>query len=140
MPLNVYLTFEDNCREAFDFYRSVFGGEFQILQTFGDAPGDIEVPEAERDRIMHVTLAFGDCILMGSDSSSTFSPPPTVGSNFSLTYSPTSRAETDALFAKLSKGGTVTMPLQETFWGAYFGSCTDKFGINWQLDYELPKQ
>lgn len=137
MPLNVYLTFTDNCREAFDFYRSVFGGEFAVIQTFSDAPEDFEVPPGESDRIMHVTLAFGDCILMGSDTPSTFTPPPTPGDNFSLSYSPSSREEADSLFAKLSAGGTVTMPLQETFWGAYFGSCKDKFGINWQLNCEL---
>ena len=137
MPLNVYLTFTDNCREVFDFYRSVFGGEYLIFQTFGDGPAEMEIPESERDRVMHVTLSIGDAILMGSDSSAAFGPPPTPGSNFSLSYTPSTKEETDELFAKLSAGGTVTMPLQETFWGAYFGSCTDKFGINWQLDFEL---
>ena len=138
MPLNVYLTFTDTCREVFDFYRSVFGGEYLIIQTFGDGPADMEVLDSERDRIMHATLSIGDSILMGSDMPSNFAPPVTVGNNFSLSYTPSSKEETDALFAKLSAGGTVTMPLQETFWGAYFGSCTDKFGINWQLNYELP--
>ena len=137
MPLNVYLTFVDNCREVFDFYREVFGGEYLTVQTFGDAPADFEYPESERDRIMHATLSIGDSTLMGSDTPSSFAPPPTVGSNFSLSYTPSSREETDRLFAALAAGGTVTMPLQETFWGAYFGSCTDKFGINWQLNYEL---
>lgn len=135
MPLNIYLTFTDNCREVFDFYRLVFGGEYLIIQTFADGPADMEVLDSERDRIMHATLSIGDSILMGSDIPSSYSPPPTVGSNFSLSYSPPSREETDELFAKLSTGGKVTMPLQETFWGAYFGSCTDKFGINWQLNY-----
>ena len=137
MPLNVYLAFTDNCREVFDFYLSVFGGEYLIIQTFADGPADMEVVDAERDRIMHATLSIGDSILMGSDMPSSFAPPPTVGSSFSLSYSTSSKEESDALFAKLSAGGTVTMPLQETFWGAYFGSCTDKYGINWQLDCEL---
>ena len=137
MPLNVYLTFEDNCREVFDFYRSVFGGEYLIIQTFGDGPADMGILDSERDRIMHATISIGDSFLMGSDTASNFSSPPTVGDNFSLSYTSSSREEVDEFFARLSAGGTVTMPLQETFWGSYFGSCTDKFGINWQLDYEL---
>ena len=140
MPLNVYLTFEDNCREVFDFYRSVFGGEYLIIQTFGDGPADMGILDSERDRIMHATITIGDSFLMGSDSASSFAPPPTVGDNFSLSYTSSSREEADEFFARLSAGGTVTMPLQETFWGSYFGSCTDKFGINWQLDYELPSE
>ena len=140
MPLNVYLTFEDNCREVFDFYRSVFGGEYLIIQTFGDGPADMGILDSERDRIMHATISIGDSFLMGSDSASSFAPPPTVGDNFSLSYTSSSREEADEFFARLSAGGTVTMPLQETFWGSYFGSCTDKFGINWQLDYELPSE
>ena len=140
MPLNVYLTFEDNCREVFDFYRSVFGGEYLIIQTFGDGPADMGILDSERDRIMHATISIGDSFLMGSDSASSFAPPPTVGDNFSLSYTSSSREEVDEFFARLSAGGTVTMPLQETFWGSYFGSCTDKFGINWQLNYELPTE
>ena len=89
---------------------------------------------------MHATISIGDSFLMGSDTASNFSSPPTVGDNFSLSYTPSSREEVDEFFARLSAGGTVTMPLQETFWGSYFGSCTDKFGINWQLNYELPSE
>ena len=74
MPLNVYLTFEDNCREVFDFYRSVFGGEYLIIQTFGDGPSDMGILDSERDRIMHATISIGDSFLMGSDTASNFSP------------------------------------------------------------------
>lgn len=139
MPVLTYLNFDGNCREVFDFYRSVFGGEYQIIQTFGDGPPDTGVPESEHDKIMHATLTIGDGVLMGSDMPSSFGPPPVVGNNFSLTYPTRSKEESDALFAKMAEGGTVTMPLQEMFWGAYFGSCTDKFGINWQFNYEMPK-
>lgn len=137
MPLNVYLTFEDNCREAFDFYRSVFGGEYLIVQTFADGPGDMGVPESDGDRIMHATISLGDSILMGSDTPSNYPQPLTPGNNVSLSYTPASREETDEIFGKLSAGGTVNMPLADMFWGAYFGSCTDKFGIHWQLNFEL---
>lgn len=139
MPIVTYLTFDGNCREAFDFYRSVFGGEYQIMQTFADAPPDTGVSESEKDQIMHATLSIGDGVIMGSDSPSGFGPPHVAGNNFSLSYPTRSREETDELFAKISEGGRVTMPLQDMFWGAYFGSCTDKFGINWMLSYDTPQ-
>ena len=140
MPVLTYLNFSGNCREALDFYRSVFGGEYLIVQTFGDGPPDMGIPESEHDKIMHATLTIGDGVIMGSDMPSNFGPPPVVGNNFSLSYPTQSKEETDELFAKMSEGGTVTMRLQEMFWGAYFGSCTDKFDINWQFNYEIPKE
>ena len=140
MPVLTYLSFNGNCREALDFYRSVFGGEYVIIQTFGDGPPDMGVPESDRDKIMHATLTVGDGVIMGSDMPSNFGPPPVVGNNFSLSYPTQSREETDELFAKMSEGGKVTMPLQDMFWGSYFGACTDKFGINWQFDYEMRRE
>ena len=136
MTLNTYLFFNGNCREAFEFYRSVFGGEFVTLQTFGDGPADMQIPDGEHARIMHVSYPIGTSILMGSDVPSTSGHPVNTGNNFSISYLSSGREETDGLFAKLSEGGNVTMPLTDTFWGAYFGSCTDKFGINWQLNYD----
>ena len=139
MSLNTYLTFDGNCREAFEFYRSVFGGEFSEFHTFAEAPPDMSVPEAEKDLMMHVSLPVGSSVLMGSDSCSSFGPPPAVGSNFSISIVGQSKEHCDEIFAKLSEGGTVKMPMQETFWGAYFGNWTDKFGINWMVNYELPR-
>ncbi len=136
MTLNTYLTFDGNCREAFEFYQSVFGGEFVTIQTFGDAPHDIGIPEDESGRIMHVSLPIGSSVLMGSDTSAQFGPPHVVGNNFSISYAPESKEQADELFAKISEGGAVTMPLEDAFWGSYFGSCTDKFGINWQFNCE----
>ena len=133
--INIYLHFNGNCREAFEFYRSVFGGDFSILVTFRDGPGDMGVPENELDDIMHVSYEIGGATLMGSDMPSVFGPPVTQGNNVSISYQPASRKETEDLFARLSDGGTVSMPLQDTFWGAYFGSCTDKFGINWMVNH-----
>ena len=136
MQLNTYLHFEDNCREVFEFYRSVFGGEFTFFVTFADAPDDMPpVPEDERNRIMHVSFPIGDSVLMGSDSTSLFGPPPNVGNNYSISISTTSKGETDRLFAALSEGGNSAMEPQDMFWGSYFGMCTDKFGVNWMLDY-----
>ncbi len=136
MTLSIYLTFDGNCRDAFEFYRSVFGGEFEIVQTFGDGPPDMGVAEGERNKIMHVSYPVGSSVLMGSDKPSQFGPPTELGNNFSISYSSRSREETDDLFAKISEGGAVTMPLADMFWGAYFGTCTDKFGINWQFNCE----
>ena len=139
MMLNTYLMFDGNCREAFEFYRSVFGGEFSICTTFADGPPAMNVPEAEKDLVMHVSLPIGSSVLMGSDSCSiTPGPPPKVGTNFSISVAPQSKEECDALFAKLSADGRVGMPMQETFWGAYFGTVTDRFGINWMINFTLP--
>lgn len=141
MQLNTYLNFNGNCREAFEFYRSLFGGEFMVLSTFAEGPADLPpVPDAEKDWIMHVSLPVGDSVLMGSDSTSAFGPPAIVGNNFSISIGTESRAETDRLFAGLSDGGSVVMSPHDMFWGAYFGMCTDKFGIQWMLHHEPDTQ
>ena len=133
MPLNVYLHFNDNCREAFEFYRSVFGGDYTFFATFREMPEDMGMAEEEMDNVMHVSYDIGGTTLMGSDVPSVFGPPVEMGNNFSISYQTESREQTDELFAKISEGGTVSMPLQDMFWGDYFGSCTDKFGVNWML-------
>ena len=133
MALNTYINFPGNCREAFEFYRSVFGGEFAIMETFRNGPPDMKLPEEEMDNIMHVSYPIGSSVLMGSDVPSTIGAPHKQGNNFSLSVTADSREESDGLFAKLSEGGAVSMPMGEMFWGAYFGACTDKFGINWQV-------
>ena len=135
MTLSIYLNFNGNCREVFEFYRSIFGGEFQILETFGNGPPDMGVPEDERDNIMHVSYPIGSSVLMGSDMPSNFGAASDMGNNFSIAYSTSSKEETDDLFAKMSEGGTVTMALGDMFWGSYFGACIDKFGVNWMFDY-----
>lgn len=136
--LNTYLTFNGNCREAFEFYCSVFGGEFSSWNTYADGPPEMGVPEEDRDRVMHVSLPVGTNVLMGSDSSSVSpGPPPTAGNNFSISVAARNKEHCDTLYAKLSKGGHVGMPMQETFWGAYFGTLTDKFGINWMVSCAL---
>ena len=139
MSLNVYLTFDGNCREVFEFYRSVFSGEFSAFVTFGEGPPDMNVPKAEKDRIMHVSLPIGSGVLMGSDSCSAFGPPPVTGNNFSISLPGESRDHCDDVFARLSEGGSVKMPMQEMFWDAYFGAWTDKFGIGWMINHDLSK-
>ena len=136
MALGIQLNFNGNCREAFEFYRSVFGGEFDNLLTFGDGPDDFIVPEDERDQVMHVSLPMGDSVLMGSDTPSWSDEPTQMGNNFAISCMPSSREETDELFGRMSEGGTVTMPPEDMFWGAYFGACTDRFGVRWQFNCE----
>ncbi|MXX93632.1 MAG: VOC family protein [Chloroflexi bacterium] len=136
MSLTIYLHFNGNCREAFEFYRSIFGGEFEMISTFREGPEGMPLPEDVLDQVMHVSYPIGSSMLMGSDVPEQFAPPPVQGSNFSISYQPESKAAADELFAKLSDGGTVTMPMEDQFWGAYFGSCIDKFGISWQLNTE----
>lgn len=136
MSLTIYLHFNGNCREVFEFYRSIFGGEFEMISTFREGPEGMPLPEDVLDQVMHVSYPIGSSVLMGSDVPEQFAPPPVQGSNFSISYQPESKEAADELFAKLSDGGTVTMPMEDQFWGAYFGSCIDRFGINWQLNTE----
>lgn len=137
MSLNPYLTFDGNCGEAFDFYKSVFGGDFAMRSTFADGPPEMGVKEEEQDRIMHVSLPVGDSMLMGSDTASGHGGPFIEGTNFSITYNPKSKEDADAIFGKLKNGGDEIMGMQETFWGAYFGMCKDRFGIQWMVNFDL---
>lgn len=137
--LSIYLNFlEGECREAFEFYRGIFGGEFSNIMSFDDMPpdDDFPIPDGWGDKVMHVSLPIGNGVLLGSDVPPGFGPPLTVGSNYSVSYRPPSRDEADRVFAALSEGGEVTMELQDMFWGDYFGSCADRFGINWQVGLE----
>ncbi len=133
MVLNAYLTFDGNCREAFEFYRSVFGGEFTACEPFSAGAPHVQVSEAEQDWIMHVSLPVGSSVLMGSDVAGGFGPPFAAGNNFSISVQAESREQCDGLIAKLSEGGRVTMPMADAFWGSYFGMCTDRFGISWMF-------
>jgi len=139
--VNVYLTFNGNCREAFDFYKSVFGGEYPYVGTFGEMPpvDGKEIPEEDKNKIMHITLPISrETMLLGSDTGRDWGAHHQQGNNFSISINADSREEADKLFNGLSDGGTVTMPMEDTFWGAYFGMFTDKFGINWMVNYDDP--
>ncbi len=137
MSLSTYLYFNGQCAEAFAFYKSVFGGEFIVSQTYADGPPDMGVPDSEKTRIMHVSLPVGDSVLMGSDTVSTHGELAKSGNNFAISYSPAKKSDADAVFEKLADGGTVTMELQETFWGSYYGMCKDKYGVGWMINVDL---
>jgi len=131
--LNVYLTFNGNCREAMTFYNDCIGGTLN-LQTFGDAGGEA-TPEAERDLVMHANIVKDGFLLMASDTSEQHGSV-TTGSSISLSMNCDSEEEINSMFAAISAGGTVTMPLEDTFWGARFGMFTDKFGMPWMMNYD----
>lgn len=136
--INPYLTFNGNCEDAFTFYKSVFGKEFAYIGRFGEMPdADKNCSPAQADKIMHVSLPISaETVLMGSDSSADWGQTTLVGNNISISVNTGSTEEADQLFNGLSEGGTVSMPMQNTFWGAYFGMFTDKFGINWMVNYD----
>lgn len=134
--VNPYLNFNGQTEEAFNFYKSVFGGEFVVLQRFSEAPG--MAVAGEENRIMHVALPLGNNILMGSDTSSTHGNA-VMGNNVHISINTSSQAEADKIYAGLSAGGKATMPMEKMFWGSYFGMCTDKFGVLWMISFEDKK-
>lgn len=139
--VNIYLTFDGNCKAAFDFYKSVFGGEFPYVGTFGEMPpqeGMPTLPENMKDKIMHISLPISrETVLLGSDAGGEWAPRIIQGNNFSVSVNTDSIEETDRIFNALAEGGTITMPLSKTFWESYFGMLTDQFGINWMVNCPL---
>ncbi|GGK76238.1 VOC family protein [Rufibacter glacialis] len=142
MPsLHPYLNFNGTTEEAFNFYKSVFGGEFVVLQRFKDTADGASLPAEDQEKIMHIALPIGeDTILMANDSLESMGHPLTVGNNVSLSIDAKSMEEATSLFNGLAEGGIITMPLQKTFWGAFFGMCTDRFGINWMVNHDIEEQ
>ena len=142
--LNVYLTFNGHCKEAFNFYQSVFGGEFSNVSTFGEMPPQEGMPplsEKDKNKIMHIALPISkETILMGCDTGGEWATNFQEGNNFSLSVSTDNKKEADRLFNQLSEGGKVTMPMNQTFWGSYFGMFIDKFGISWMVSFEEANQ
>jgi PhnB protein len=136
---STYLNFPRSTEAAFNFYRTVFGGEFNGgIHRFKDmpaAPGQPPLPEADRELVMHVELAItGGHVLMGTDAPESMGFRCQPGNNVHLNLEPDTRAEADRLFNALSAGGKIEMPMQEMFWGAYFGSFADRFGVNWMVN------
>lgn len=136
--MNPYLNFDGNAEEAFTFYKSVFGGEFLgDIYRMNGAPGSENLPENERNRVMHIALPIDQhTTLMASDIIPSAGHVLKEGNNVQLSLHPETREEADRLFNALSAGGQVEMPLEDTFWGAYYGAFTDKFGIKWMINQE----
>jgi PhnB protein len=138
--VSTYLNFPRQTEEVFKFYKSVFGTEFTEdgFNRFKDIPpmeGMPPLATEDKDLVMHVSLPIlGGHILMGSDAPESMGFTVTAGNNVHINLEPDTREETDRLFKALSEGGTVTMELQDMFWGAYYGSCTDKYGVQWMVN------
>jgi PhnB protein len=131
----IYLFFNGNCEEAMNFYKTVLGGEILSISRYGDTP----MPGSEdyKDKVMHGIMQVAGTTMMFSDSSE--QKKTVFGDNFSISIDCKSDGEITSAFEAMSKGGTVTMPLQDTFWGAKFGMCCDKFGVNWMFNFDKPK-
>ena len=139
--VNPYLTFNGTCEAAFDFYQSVFGGEFPYKGKFKDMPSEYPIPDSEKEKIMHISLPIGGAVLMGSDASEACGGKAvTAGDNIAISINTDTEEEAKRIFEGLSAGGTVTMPLDKTFWGALFGMFTDKFGIHWMVNYDYEQK
>lgn len=136
---STYLNFTRQTEEAFNFYKSVFGTEFEgQINRMGDVPtqpGQPPMAEEDKNLVMHVALPItGGHMLMGTDAPESMGFKVNFGNNIFINLEPDTRPETERLFAGLSAGGKVDMQLQEMFWGDYFGSCTDKFGVQWMFN------
>ncbi len=132
------LSFKKNTEEAFNFYKSVFGTDFvRPIARFAEMPENetCKVADEDKNLILHVELPIlGGHILMGSDAPESMNFKVNFGNNIYITLEPDTRAETEKLFIALSANGQIEMPLQDMFWGAYFGSCTDRFGVKWMVN------
>jgi len=138
--VNTYITFHGNCGEAFDFYKSVFGGDFSYKGMYDEMPaqeGGPEISDRDKDKIMHIGLPISkETSLMGCDSLESSREAAKASNNFSVYLSADSKTEADRFFQELADGGRVTMPLEHTFWGSYFGMLKDKFGIEWMVGFD----
>lgn len=141
--VNVYLTFNGNCEEAFNFYKSAFGGDFPYVGRYKDMPPQEghKIDSQDAEKIMHISLPISkETVLMGSDTGGEWASNYAQGNNFSISINTDKKAEADRLFNGLSSGGQVTMPMNKTFWGDYFGMFTDKFGVNWMISFNEAPQ
>ena len=142
--VNCYLNFNGNCEEAFNHYKSVFGGDFTFVGRYKDMPPQEGMPPISSEigeRIMHMSLPISnETMLMGSDAGGDWAPNIVQGNNVAISINTDSKEKADKLFNGLSSGGKVTMPMDNTFWGDYFGMFVDKFGINWMVSFNANPQ
>jgi PhnB protein len=139
--VNTYLNFSRNTEEAFNYYKSIFGGEFAgKISRFSDIPqpeGMLPIADHDKDLIVHIELPLpGGHILMGSDAPESMGFKLNAGNNMFINIEPDSKDETKRLFTALASDGKVSMELQDTFWGAYYGTCSDKFGVQWMFSFD----
>lgn len=141
MQINPYLNFEGKTEEAFRFYEKALGGKLTEIHRFGSMPPQegVELTPEQKNLVLHVGLELPDGqMIMASDMIAGMGPARVEGNNISISVHPDSQQEADRIFTALAHGGTVTMPIANQFWGDYFGSLTDRFGINWMVNYSAP--
>ncbi len=137
VAVNPYLNFPGTTEDAFNFYKSVFGGEFLTVQRFKDTPEAGKLSAEEGEKLMHIALPIGpNNVLMATDALESMGQKVTPGNSMHLTLGTSTKEEADKLFSGLSAGGNVTMPMMDMFWGAYFGMFTDKYGVQWMISYD----
>jgi PhnB protein len=139
--INPYINFNGNAEEAFNFYKSVFGGEFVKIMRFkdissGNFGAEYPVAENEANKIMHIALPIGKNILMGNDVPESMGKVNENENRSKISISAESREEANKLFSGLSAGGNIEVPIGDSPWGSYFGMFRDKFGIEWMVDFD----
>jgi PhnB protein len=135
--INPHINFNGNAEEAFNFYKSVFGGEFATIMRFKDmANEEYPLPDHEADKIMHIALPIGKNVLMGNDVPEIMGKVNENENRSKISIGAESREEADKLFNGLSAGGAVEVPIAESPWGSYFGMFRDKYGIEWMVDFD----
>jgi PhnB protein len=135
--INPHINFNGNAEEAFNFYKSVFGGEFAIIMRFKDLSSpEFPVAEKDADKIMHIALPVGNNILMANDVPESMGRTNENENRSKISISAESKEEADKLFNGLSEGGKIEMPIADSPWGSYFGMFRDKFGIEWMVDFD----
>jgi PhnB protein len=135
--INPYLNFDGNTEEAFNFYKSVFGGEFSTIMRFGDTPEAGNVSERDKNKIMHIALPLGNRqVLMGTDACESMGHQLKIGNNSFMALAAESEAEAHEFFSKLSVDGNIQVPIDKMFWGGLFGQLTDKFDMQWMITFD----
>ena len=135
--INPYINFNGNAEEAFTFYKSVFGGEFGSIVRFKDlASEEFPVPEVEANKIMRISLPIGGNTLLANDVPAALGPVNENENRSKIAVRAASREEADKIFAGLSEGGTVEMPMDQSPWGTYFAMFRDKYGIEWTIEFD----
>ena len=138
--INPYINFNGNAEEAFNFYKSVFGGEFALIMRFKDMSGpEFPVVEKEKNKIMHIALPIGKNVLMANDVPERMGKVNENENRSKISVSAESREEADKIFNGLSAGGVIEVPIDDSPWGSYFGMFRDKYGIEWIVDFDPKK-
>ena len=138
--VDFYLHFNGDCEKAMNFYKSIFGGDFISVQRYSQIPGSEKMNEEDKEKMIHMSLKISEsCTLMGSDVVTNMVDRVSFGNNYHICLQSSSEREPDKVFPALSQSGVIEMPMNKTFWGAYFGMCIDRFGVQWMINYTETK-